>query len=215
MMRKLVVGLTIAAMLFVLVQSAAARNPGGRNYGGAIFSAGVSGKDGGPKAVLLPLTPALDALTRVSDDTGLPDTLASWELNQSGRAFLNSETEPWLDVNPENPDIILLGVDQGATITVNGGRTWSSWYNQPTAQFYHVSTDDRFPYWIYGAQQDNTTVAIASRGREGSIGVNDWYAVGGGIFAVPGSPVTLKFTVVAKNIPDNCAPPGTIPGCKN
>ena len=54
-----------------------------------------------------------------------------------------------------NPDIIFLGVDQGATLSVNGGLTWSSWYNQPTAQLFHVITDNRFPYWVYGAQQES------------------------------------------------------------
>ena len=58
-------------------------------------------------------------------------------------------------INPDNTDIILLASDQGATISVNGGQTWSSWYNQPTAQFYHVITDNQFPYWVYGAQQES------------------------------------------------------------
>ena len=57
----------------------------------------------------------------------------------------------------------ILGVDQGALITLDGGTTWSSWYNQPTAQIYHVSTDNRFPYWLYGAQQDSGAVALPSR----------------------------------------------------
>ncbi len=60
-------------------------------------------------------------------------------------------------------------LDQGATITVNGGQTWSSWYNQPTAQFYHVITDNRFPYWVYGGQQESGSVGIASRGDDGAI----------------------------------------------
>src|SRR5438067_12781519 len=58
---------------------------------------------------------------------------------------------------------MLFGVDQGATITVNGGQTWSSWYNQPTAQIYRVSTDNRFPYWVYGPQQDAGAVGLPSR----------------------------------------------------
>jgi hypothetical protein len=57
----------------------------------------------------------------------------------------------------------MLGVDQGAVITLNGGASWSSWYNQNTAQFYHVSTDNRFPYWVYGPQQDSGAVGIPSR----------------------------------------------------
>jgi len=81
-------------------------------------------------------------------------------------------------INPLNPEIMLLGVDQGATLTVNGGRTWSSWYNQPTAQFYHVSTDDQYPYWIYGGQQESGSVGIKSRGDNGAISFRDWRTVG-------------------------------------
>ena len=81
-------------------------------------------------------------------------------------------------INPENPDIILLGVDQGATLTVNGGATWSSWYNQPTAQFYHVVTDNQFPYWVYGGQQESGSIGIASRGDYGEITFRDWHTVG-------------------------------------
>ncbi len=72
---------------------------------------------------------------------------------------------------------MLLAADQGATITVNGGETWSSWYNQPTAQLYHVSTDNRFPYWVYGGQQESGSVGIASRGDDGSITFRDWHPV--------------------------------------
>ncbi|MDT7690296.1 MAG: hypothetical protein QOE46_3055, partial [Acidobacteriota bacterium] len=81
-------------------------------------------------------------------------------------------------INPDNPDIVLLASDQGATITVNSGRTWSSWYNQPTAQFYHVSTDDQFPYWVYGGQQESGSVGTASRGDNGAISFRDWRTVG-------------------------------------
>ncbi len=80
-------------------------------------------------------------------------------------------------INPANPEIIALGVDQGATISVNGGRTWSSWYNQPTAQFYHVITDNRFPYWVYGGQQESGSVGIASRSDYGEITFRDWHPV--------------------------------------
>jgi photosystem II stability/assembly factor-like uncharacterized protein len=81
-------------------------------------------------------------------------------------------------INPNNPNIILLALDQGATITVNGGATWSSWYNQPTAQFYHVSTDNQFPYWVYGGQQESGSVGITSRGNDGAITFRDWHPVG-------------------------------------
>lgn len=67
----------------------------------------------------------------------------------------------WID--PANPDRRILGSDQGAQVTLNGGATWSSWYNQPTGQFYHVATDNRFPYWVYGAQQDSGAAGVPSR----------------------------------------------------
>jgi photosystem II stability/assembly factor-like uncharacterized protein len=78
----------------------------------------------------------------------------------------------------DNPQVLLVASDQGATISVNGGETWSSWYNQPTAQFYHVITDDRFPYWVYGGQQESGSAGVASRGRDGQITFRDWYPVG-------------------------------------
>jgi photosystem II stability/assembly factor-like uncharacterized protein len=67
----------------------------------------------------------------------------------------------WID--PRDPQRRILGVDQGAVVTLNGGATWSSWFNQPTGQFYHVITDGRFPYWVYGAQQDSGAAGIPSR----------------------------------------------------
>ncbi|HEX3535057.1 MAG TPA: hypothetical protein VHT23_12650 [Gemmatimonadaceae bacterium] len=81
-------------------------------------------------------------------------------------------------INPDNPDIILIAADQGATITVNGGATWSSWYNQPSAQFYHVITDNRIPYWVYGGQQESGSVGTASRGDYGAITFREWNPVG-------------------------------------
>jgi photosystem II stability/assembly factor-like uncharacterized protein len=83
----------------------------------------------------------------------------------------------WID--PDDPQRMIESNDGGANVTFDGGASWSSIMNQPTAQIYRVIADDQFPYWIYGAQQDNTTVAIASRGRNGSIGFADWHPVGG------------------------------------
>ncbi len=71
----------------------------------------------------------------------------------------------WID--PNDSDRQILGVDQGAIITLNGGQTWSSWHNQPTAQMYHVSTDNQYPYRVYGAQQDSGAVSLPSRGNSG------------------------------------------------
>jgi len=80
-------------------------------------------------------------------------------------------------INPNNRDIILIASDQGAIITVNGGETFSSWYNQPTAQFYHVSTDNAFPYNVYGGQQESGSVGIASRSNDGEITFHEWHPV--------------------------------------
>lgn len=81
-------------------------------------------------------------------------------------------------INPDVPQIILLGVDQGATISVNGGETWSSWYNQPTAQMFHVTADNRFPYWVYGGQQESGSAGVATRSDWGEISFRDWHPVG-------------------------------------
>ena len=84
----------------------------------------------------------------------------------------------WID--PKNPRRMIASNDGGATVTLDGGKTWTREDNQPTAQFYHVITDTRTPYYVYGAQQDNSTIAIASRSDDGSIGRADWYDAGGG-----------------------------------
>lgn len=83
----------------------------------------------------------------------------------------------WID--PTNDDRMLLGVDQGAIISLDGGKTWSTWYNQPTGQLYHVSTDNHFPYDVYGAQQDSGSVAIPSRSDFGRIRDRDVFAPDG------------------------------------
>ena len=83
----------------------------------------------------------------------------------------------WID--PKNDQSMIVASDQGTCISVDGGNTWSSWYNQPTGQFYHVAVDNQFPYRIYGAQQDMGTTSITSRSDFGQISFRDWYPVGG------------------------------------
>jgi len=101
-----------------------------------------------------------------------------------GRTFANLRVphgdnhEMWID--PDNPERMIVANDGGATITFNGGRTWSTQDNQPTAQFYRVAVDDQFPYWVYGSQQDNSNVAIPSGVPGVGIESSDWHAVGGG-----------------------------------
>jgi photosystem II stability/assembly factor-like uncharacterized protein len=91
----------------------------------------------------------------------------------------------WID--PGDPQRMINSNDGGANVTMNGGLSWTGQDNQPTAQFYHVATDNRFPYWIYGAQQDNSTVRVASRTDSFGIDAPDWHEVGGGEsgFVVP------------------------------
>jgi photosystem II stability/assembly factor-like uncharacterized protein len=84
----------------------------------------------------------------------------------------------WID--PDDPNRMIQGSDQGVSISVDRGATWSSWYNQPTAQFYHVITDNDFPYNVYGAQQDSGTIVTKSRSDYGSISFRDWDQTGGG-----------------------------------
>ena len=84
----------------------------------------------------------------------------------------------WID--PTNPDRIIESSDGGASISFDHGKSWTTQANQPTAQFYHVAVDNRFPYYLYGAQQDNTSIGIASMDDEGAIVQRDWYDVAGG-----------------------------------
>ncbi len=110
--------------------------------------------------------------------------VSTYRSSDAGKSFTAIKGAPGGDdyhtvwINPLNPDIILLASDQGATVTVNGGATWSSWYNQPTAQFYHVITDSEFPYWVYGGQQESGSAGVASRSDFGSITFREWYPVG-------------------------------------
>ena len=118
-----------------------------------------------------------------------PDTLVvtnvvSWKSADGGRTFVPFRGAPGGDdyqnlwFNPNDPDIILLVADQGAVVTLNGGQTWSSWYNQPTAQLYHVMTDNAFPYRVCGGQQESGSACVASRGNDGQITFREWHPVG-------------------------------------
>jgi hypothetical protein len=137
-MRRLLAAVALGALATALLASAAtARNPGGRDFGGAIFSAGVSGTDGAGPVRFGLATPALDALLRVSDDSGVTGPLLPEELTTSGRSFTDSQTEPWVDVNPANAQN-LVGMWQeerwstgGARNLVfgtsfDGGNTWAN-----------------------------------------------------------------------------------------
>jgi photosystem II stability/assembly factor-like uncharacterized protein len=115
-------------------------------------------------------------------------TFAAWVGAPSGDDF----HVIW--VNPADNHQMILGVDQGAIISMNSGDTWTSWYNQPTGQFYHVSTDQQYPYFVYGAQQDSGTAGVPSRSDYGEISFRDWSPVGGFEFAfIEADPLNPNF----------------------
>jgi len=83
-------------------------------------------------------------------------------------------------IYPDDPNRMILGSDQGAVVSVDGAQTWSSWYNQPTAELYHVAADNRFPYWLTGSQQDSGSVGVPSRSMRAEISMHEWTPVGAG-----------------------------------
>jgi len=126
--------------------------------------------------------------TRIYADPKNVDTVyvlntGFYRSNDGGRTFTGigvphgDNHDLW--VAPEDPNRMIESNDGGANVSFNGGRSWTD-QDQPTAQFYRVALDNDFPYNVYGAQQDNSTVRIASRTTEGGIGTSDWYDVGGG-----------------------------------
>jgi photosystem II stability/assembly factor-like uncharacterized protein len=110
--------------------------------------------------------------------------VATWKSTDGGKTFTGFRGAPGGDdyhrvwVDPTDSNLIVIAADQGAIVSVNGGETWSSWYNQPTAQLYHVATDTAFPYRVYGGQQESGSVGISSRGDDGQITFRDWRPVG-------------------------------------
>ena len=108
----------------------------------------------------------------------------SWKSTDGGSTWAAFRGAPGGDdyqnvwINPNSPQIIIMASDQGTVITVNGGKSWSSWYNQPTAQLYHVSADNAFPYRLCGGQQESGSACVSSRGNDGEITFRDWHPVG-------------------------------------
>ncbi|MCC7240593.1 MAG: glycoside hydrolase [Acidobacteria bacterium] len=117
-------------------------------------------------------------------DIVIVPTVVTWKSIDGGHTFDAIRGAPGGDdyqrawFNPAHPDIIALTSDQGAIISLNGGATWSSWYNQPTAAFYHVTTDNAFPYRVCSGQQESGSACVASRGDHGQITFRDWSPVG-------------------------------------
>ncbi|HKP38079.1 MAG TPA: hypothetical protein VJT71_14575, partial [Pyrinomonadaceae bacterium] len=117
-----------------------------------------------------------------------PDVIYSastvcWKSLDAGKTWAAFRGAPGGDdyqnvwINPANPEIVFLASDQGAVITVNGGKSWSSWYNQSTAQLYHVSADNAFPYRLCSGQQESGSACVSSRGDDGQITFRDWHPV--------------------------------------
>ena len=161
----------------------------GARRGGGLYRS----DDGGESWRLASADPRLwgrdGDFNEVRADTRNPDVVyvanvVTWKSTDGGKSFEAFRGAPggddyhrlWID--PNNPRVILNAADQGAVITVNGGETWSSWYNQPTAQVYHLSTDNAFPYTVYGSQQESGSIAISSRGNDGEITFREWHPAG-------------------------------------
>jgi photosystem II stability/assembly factor-like uncharacterized protein len=117
-------------------------------------------------------------------DTIYVNNLAFWKSSDGGKTFSQIDTphgdnhDLWID--PRNPRRMIQGNDGGANVSLNGGATWSTIYNQPTAQFYHLAVDNRSPYYVYGTQQDNSSIAVPSRSHHSCITWGDCYIAGTG-----------------------------------
>src|SRR5438132_260795 len=125
----------------------------------------------------------------IRSDPKNPDVLyvanvVTWKSTDGGKTWGSFRGAPGGDdyhrvwVNPDNPMTILIASDQGAIVTVNGGESWSYWYNQPTAQFYHVNADTDFPYRVCGGQQESGSACVSSRGDDGEVTFREWHPVG-------------------------------------
>jgi photosystem II stability/assembly factor-like uncharacterized protein len=105
---------------------------------------------------------------------------ATYMTTDGGKSFVPIKGAPGGDdyhqlwVNPKDANRMVLSSDQGTVVSVDGGKSWSTWYNQPTAEIYHVAADNRFPYWLYGAQQDSGGVGVSTWAREGVLSFRNW-----------------------------------------
>lgn len=116
-------------------------------------------------------------------DVVIVASTVTWKSTDGGKTWTAFRGAPGGDdyqnvwINPNIPSIIILGSDQGAIVTVNGGQSWSSWYNQPTAQMYHVNADNAFPYRLCSGQQESGSACVSSRGDDGEITFREWHPV--------------------------------------
>ncbi len=120
------------------------------------------------------------AVDPVNPDRAYIINTATYLTTDGGKTFLPLKGAPGGDdyhqlwINPKDGKRMVLSSDQGTVVSVDQGNTWSSWYNQPTAQIYHVAADNRFPYWLYGAQQDSGGVGVRTMSPEGLLSFRDW-----------------------------------------
>jgi len=151
-------------------------NDAGENWTVATSDPRPGGRIGGGD-LAVPMFDPRDA------DTIIVASTVTWKSTDGGKTWTGFRGAPGGDdyqnlwINPNNPNIIALASDQGAIITVNGGETWSSWYNQPTAQVYHANADNAFPYRVCSGQQESGSACVSSRGNDGQVTMREWHPV--------------------------------------
>lgn len=162
-------------VLAILSQGLYRSQDGGANWEQATKDPRILGSWYFSRVYIDPNNPQLvyvmQTCTYRSDDAG--KTFVAWRGAPSG------EDHHVLWIAPDKSNRMLLGTDQGAIISVNGGQTWTDWLNQPTGQLYHVTTDNTFPYHVYASQQDSGTIAVPHRSDYGEITYRDWFSTGG------------------------------------
>jgi photosystem II stability/assembly factor-like uncharacterized protein len=120
------------------------------------------------------------AVDPVNPDRAYDINTATYMTLDAGKTWVPVKGAPGGDdyhqlwINPKDGNRMVLSSDQGTVVSVDGAKSWSTWYNQPTAQIYHVAADNRFPYWLYGAQQDSGAVGVSTWSRMGTIGFRNW-----------------------------------------
>ena len=175
--------------LYAIVATAGGGGRGGQGGGGVFYRS-----DDGGETWIRPTTDNRAGNQRVSESNivvhpGNPDDVIVTDIvcfrsTDGGKSWVPFKGAPggedyqngW--INPDDPRVMILIADQGAVVTLNGGDTWSSWYNQPTAQMYHVAADANFPYRVCSGQQESGSACVASRGNYGAISIRDWLPVG-------------------------------------
>ena len=161
----------------------------GAQRGGALYRSDDAGESWTVASTDNNIAGKADDMSAPAVDPKNPDVIYSantvaWKSTDAGKTWKSHRGAPGGDdyqrywINPNNPDIMILVADQGAVITVNGGTSWSSWYNQPTAAFYHVTADNDWPYRLCSGQQDSGSGCVSSRGNDGTIGYREFHPVG-------------------------------------